>query len=82
MNHYTTNINIEDKIFYLHHIIRRPLSNIVGISELMTSKELDDNEKKQMRIALKKTLEEFDQLMVDFDHVLDSSYESMVKQSA
>lgn len=78
----TTKTYNQDRIYYLNHDVRRPLSNIVGISGLMVSKDLDEKDKKQIRVGLKKTLKEFHQIMAQFDIVMSESTNAIVAQSA
>lgn len=82
MKNATTATLTNDRIFYLNHVIRRRLSNLIGMSELMLLNNLNEQDKNLIQIRLEKSLVEFYQLMSEFDHVLGDSNESEIQKSA
>lgn len=62
---------VEDQIFFLNHEIRRPLSNVVSISEMLLCTELSDTDKGLVFHNLKSALADFDKALAEFDHIIE-----------
>lgn len=77
---YTKNYTY-DRLYFLNHELRRPISNIMGISKLMLV-PMSNNDKRKVFDSLKKALADFDRVLKEFNHFEKEIMSNHLRQTA
>ncbi|MCC5938477.1 MAG: PAS domain-containing protein [Lunatimonas sp.] len=69
------NRDLEQFSYIVSHNLRAPVANIIGISNLLLDSTLDQDQKDQLNIGLKKSIQGLDMTLKDLSYILQKKHE-------
>src|SRR5258708_3901093 len=67
------NSDLEQFTYIVSHNFRAPVANIMGLTNMLNSFDLDINESQEVKTALAASINNLDQIIMDMNHILQVS---------